>query len=332
MWSRVLVVLPFVASCGKHAASQPPPAKPVNGAPVAFVVDKVTPDKLSLRAYNFGDKASDGYGILIRYYDAKGEVLVVKEGTPFEATWDHTMFIGHRYTCEPKSWCEFQVDAHDVPAGAVRADAIAERVSARQDDLFTAKDDKWPGSDTEDRRWPKAFAGWDRAARKAAWQGAWAGEGLGLGSKAAWEVKDRDVTFFDKDGAQHFTLLLDSPCTAGFSGGKGGWESVYTIKDGELITGLGDAGSKQGDKTIVCGGGSVFVLEGTTCTQWDDDFGRWQSKPGVCGYKDGGFAYTLNNYESKLLVDGDVIWSEQLKTTHAKRFADLAAAKASQGL
>jgi hypothetical protein len=290
-----------------------------------------------VRGYNFGDKAIAGYDVMIRYYDAKGAVVTVKPGTPFEATWDSWSFMGRKYTCEPKAWCTLALKGLEVPASAVKADMLAQRLTSTDDaNVFAGSDAIWPGSDKEQRTWPAAFAPWDRDARKAAWQGTWAGEGVGLGTHAAWTVNGFDIKFVDSKGEQTFTLTIDSPCTAGFSGGHGGWESAYTLQNGQLITGLGDAGARAGDKTIVCGGGSVFLLDGTTCTQWDDDFGRWQSKPGTCGFKDDAgkqvFAYTLNGYESKLAVDGDAIWSDQLAHTHATKYPDLAAAKASQQL
>jgi hypothetical protein len=50
------------------------------------------------------------------------------------------------------------------------------------------------------------------------------------------------------------------------------------------------------------------------------------------GQRQGDLPLQVDGYESKLLVDGDVIWSEQLKMTHATKQPDLAAAKAAQGL
>lgn len=186
------------------------------------------------------------------------------------------------------------------------------------------------------------FAAWDMAKRKAAWQGAWAGDGFSLGDASAWEIKGDDVTFFNKKGEQHFKLSVDSPCTAGFSaksgdGSSSGWTSVYTLKGDELITGLGDAGSRKGDQAIVCGGGSVFAFDGKTCTQWDNHFDRWEKSEGDCGFAKGDkgediFRYKLRDYETKLIVDGDVIWSDQLSRVHATKHPDLAAAKAAQKL
>jgi hypothetical protein len=191
---------------------------------------------------------------------------------------------------------------------------------------------------------PAFIAQWDMAKRKAAWQGAWAGDGFSLGDTAAWEIKGDDVTFVHKKGEEKYKLSVDSPCTAGFSqkdgnGGSGGWESVYTLdKDGQLITGLGDAGSRKGDQAVVCGMGEVWVWDGKACTDWANHFGHWESKPGECGFKkddkgaDVFFYKDMSGYETKLVVDGDVIWSEQLSHAHATKHPDLAAAKAAQKL
>jgi hypothetical protein len=188
---------------------------------------------------------------------------------------------------------------------------------------------------------PAEFTAWDMASRQAAWQGAWAGDGEALGLKAAWTVNGDNVDYFDKNGEKHLTLKLQSPCSAaleehGADGSTSSTITVYTIKDGQLITGLGDAGQKKGDQAVVCGGGKVFTVDAKGCTMWEDDFGRLSSKPGDCGFaKDGDkdiFRYKVDGYESKLIVDGDVIWSEQLSMRHAAKQADLAAAKTTQGL
>lgn len=346
--SLCLVVV--LAACGGKKSSAPPPPQPATGAPLAFVVDKVTPgDKgsLAVRAYNFSDKRIGQYGVLLRYYDKAGEVVTVKPGTPFEKSYDSWSFSGKRFLCEPKSWCSFDIDHLEIPAATVKAEVLAESLTALKDDihfddneLFQLKEHGWPGSDKEPIKWPDAFKPWGDAAKgKAAWQGAWAGDGFGLGNTAAWEVKDDAISFVDKKGPQQFRLTIDSPCTAGFAGGtNGGWQSVYTIKDGQLITGLGDAGQRDGNKALVCGFGSVWSFDGTTCTRWNDHGRRWTSEAGTCGFKqDGGkeiFFYVASNdgYESKLDIDGNTIWSTQLANDHAKKHPDLAAAKAAQKL
>lgn len=190
---------------------------------------------------------------------------------------------------------------------------------------------------------PAFVSQWDMAKRRAAWQGAWAGDGFSLGDTSAWEIKGDDVTMINKKGEKHYTLTVDSPCTAGFgektAGGNGGWESVYTLdKDGQLVTGLGDAGSRKGDQAVVCGMGEIWVWDGKACTDWSHNFGNWESKPGECGFKkddkgaDTFFYKDTSGYETKLIVDGDVIWSEQLSHAHATKLPDLAAAKAAQKL
>jgi hypothetical protein len=188
---------------------------------------------------------------------------------------------------------------------------------------------------------PPAFAAWDMSARQQAWQGAWAGDGEAAGAKAAWQIDGTNIDFFDKSGEKHMTLKLQSPCSAAFEehGADGSTSStiaVFTLKDGQLITGLGDAGQKKGDTAVVCGGGKVFTLDAKGCTMWEDDFGRLSQKPGDCGFtKDNGkdaFRYKIDGYETTDLVDGDVIWSQQLSMTHAAKHPDLAAAKAAQGL
>jgi hypothetical protein len=350
---RACLCLLFVlAACGKKS-NDPPPAKPSTGAPVAFVVDKVTPGddmkgSLDVRAYNFSAKRVAQYGVLIRYSDASGKVVKIKVGTPFEKSFDRLGFSGKDYLCEPTSWCSFAIQHLDVPAKAVKAEVLAATVRALKDDihfedaeLFDLNADGWPGAEKDappTAEWPAAFAPWDRTAREAAWQGAWAGDGNAAGAKAAWQVEGDKIDFFDSKGEQHMTLALESPCSAAFKTANGGFISTFTLENGQLVTGLGDAGTRKGDKAIVCGGGDVYTVEGATCTRWSNHFDRWESEPGTCGFKqDGGkdvfwYQHKNDNYEYKLQIAGDVIWSEQLAGRHAQKLPDLAAAKAAQGL
>src|SRR5204863_6148338 len=92
--SFVLVFVVSLAACGSKKSSAPPPPTPATGAPIAFVVDKVTPGEdmkgsLDVRAYNFSAKRVAQYSILIRYYDPTGAVVRIKQGTPFENSYDH---------------------------------------------------------------------------------------------------------------------------------------------------------------------------------------------------------------------------------------------------
>ena len=146
-----------VVGCGK-GKSEPPPAKPATGAPMAFVATKVTPGDnhdgaVAVRAYNFSDKTIAQYAVLLRYHDAGGAVLKVKPGTPFEADFDHWSFSGLSFKCAPTSWCEFTLDHLDVPAGAAKADVVASRLTALKDDihfedkeLFEMDQMSWPAS------------------------------------------------------------------------------------------------------------------------------------------------------------------------------------------
>ncbi len=341
----VFLVLTFAACGGKKASNDPPPPAPATGAPLAFVVDKIESKGLDVRAYNFSDKKIGQYAILLRYYDKAGAVVTVKPGTPFEDSFDTWSFSGRSFICEPKSWCSFSLDHLEIPAGAVKAEILASSLRALKDDttfedkdLFELPEHRWPGSENEPARWPEPFTAWmDPAKAKAAWQGAWSGDGFGLGDTAAWLVEGDKITFVNRKGEKHYTLTIDSPCTAGYSGGDGGWVNVYMIKDGQLITGLGDAGQKNGNKALVCGGGDTWLFDGTTCTRWQNHLKRWESGPGKCGFKqDAGkdifFYVSSGDYESKLLIDGDTIWSEQLARDHAQKHPDLAAAKAAQKL
>jgi hypothetical protein len=185
--------------------------------------------------------------------------------------------------------------------------------------------------------YPAAFAAWDMASRQAAWQGAWAGDGGAAGWKAAWQIDGTKIDMVDGKGEKHLDLELQSPCSAAFvehgsDGSTSSTISTYTLQNGQLITGLGDAGQKKGDQAIVCGGGKIFTVDAKGCTEWEDNFGHLESKPGDCGFTADGFRYKTDGMETKLLVDGDVIWSEQLEMTHATKQPDLAAARKAQGL
>ena len=188
---------------------------------------------------------------------------------------------------------------------------------------------------------PAEFQKWDLKGRLAAWQGAWAGEGGSLGNKAAWQITGDKMTFVDSKGEKQLTFALESPCTAKFTettadGASSSTIPTYTLKDGALITGLGSAGQKKGDTAIVCASGNVYTVDAKGCQEWGNMFDKWEAKPATCGFRKDGdkdvFFYTSFGSESTLIVDGDVIWSEQLRDAHAAKHPDLAAAKAAQGL
>ena len=156
---RNLLVLGFVltAACGgKKESSDPPPPKPSTGAPIAFVAKgfKAGTDRggsVDVAGYNFGDKPVAQYWLLFQYSDAAGNVLRVKQGTPFEKDHDFMTLSGRKYTCEPKSWCSFKVDNLDVPEKTAKVEVLAKSVTAIKDGkfedepLFELDTMDWPG-------------------------------------------------------------------------------------------------------------------------------------------------------------------------------------------
>lgn len=145
---------------GSAKITDPPPARPTTGAPLAFEVTKVTPGEdrkgeLETRAYNFSDKKIAGYGIMMRYLDKDGKVTKVNVGTPFEKDHDSWSMSGPKFACEPSSWCSFKIDSLNVPAAAVKAEIVAHSLRAiaadgvafEQPDLFSL-----PGGGLD---WPK---------------------------------------------------------------------------------------------------------------------------------------------------------------------------------
>lgn len=353
-WAVALVVATACKGGEASGRQAPPPAAASNGAPMAFVVDKITPGPagfadgdLATRAYNFSEKKIASYKIVVRYYDKTGAVLPVQVGTPFEKTFDTQFFAGRSYLCAPKTWCDLKLENLNVPAAAVKADILPTKLvtvaadGVKLDDkhpVFESPEEGWPGADKEPTKWPTAFADFgDAATSQAAWQGAWAGEGFGIGSTAAWHVAGEKMTFIDKaKGEQQFTLSIESPCSAGVGKTGGGWVNTYTLRNGELITGLGDAGYRKGNAALVCGGGSIWHFNGTACTRWDLRFRKWESAPATCGLRQEEgkdiFFYSQSDSETKVPIDGDTVWSAQLANTHAKKFPDFAAAKSAQGL
>jgi len=141
------------------------------------------------------------------------------------------------------------------------------------------------------------FEAWDMDARRAAW-------------------KDQPLA---TPGA---TREIISPCESketviGADGSKMGTITHYTLRDGKLVHGLGDAGAKKGNEAIACISNALFVLDASgTCTQWDDPWneGKYDKTPATCGFSADGtkFTATLRGHDYELLVQGDALLSEQL--------------------
>lgn len=186
------------------------------------------------------------------------------------------------------------------------------------------------------------FAGWDLEARKAAFQGAHHTPGDAIGSWQAWDVKGDKVTIYDGTAEKTLELAITSPCTAKTTERDGDSSSSttshYTLKDGAIVMGLGNAGSRRGPEAIACVSNRIFTVDAAgACAEWEQDMfddTRWESKPGTCGFARAGdkeiFKATVDGFESELLVEGDALLSEQLARVHSEKVADFAAAKAAR--
>jgi hypothetical protein len=179
------------------------------------------------------------------------------------------------------------------------------------------------------------FASWDLDARRAAFQGALITDGK------AWNVQGDKVTVWDGKAEQTFGFEVVSPCevkvteTSADGTSSSSTTSHYTLKDGAIVMGLGDAGSRRGAEAVACVSNQALVLDAQgTCTavEYDDFMNKWKTEPATCGFaKDGDkevFKATVNGMDHVLVVDGDTLWSEQLASTHSQKAADFAAAKA----
>ena len=183
---------------------------------------------------------------------------------------------------------------------------------------------------------PPAFAAWDLPARAKAWQGAWVTE-ASLGSPIAYEIKGAVATSWDGKAEKQLSFELESPCSAKLTehtaSGSSGTTSHFTLRNGALATGLGDAGSRKGKTAVACISNEVLTLdEAGTCLSWSSMFDRWKSEPSTCGFaqKDGKEVFTakIHGMDTTLIVEGDALLSEQLSKVSAAHHADFAAAKA----
>ena len=148
------ILLGFVVACGGSKSSEPAPAQPPTGAPMAVQATslKAAGDmngEAEVKAYNFSDKKITSYTLLFRYKDASGNVLKVKPGTAFEKEHDFMSLSGNKYACEPKSWCTTKVEMLSVPKDAKTADVVAARIAdAEGKELFALPEGslEWPAS------------------------------------------------------------------------------------------------------------------------------------------------------------------------------------------
>jgi hypothetical protein len=186
---------------------------------------------------------------------------------------------------------------------------------------------------------PAAFSTWDLPARAKAWQGARVTE-QSLGFSIALEVKGASATIWDGKVEKQLGFALESPCSAklvehGADGSSSSTTTHFTIKNGALVEGLGDAGSRKGKAAVACISNQVLTLDDAgTCLAWSSMFDDWKSGPATCGFtqKDGKDVFTanVNGRDTSLVVDGDALLSEQLVQKSSVSFPDFAAAKAAR--
>ena len=186
------------------------------------------------------------------------------------------------------------------------------------------------------------FAGWDMAKRTAAFQGAHVTPGSSLGRWEAWNVEGDKVTIWDGTAEKTYEFALLSPCEAKVTereeGGSSSTTSHYTLRDGAIVKGLGDAGSRRGPEAIACISNLLFTLDAKgTCTELKAkrfNEGQYEEAPGTCGFRQDGdkevFFAVVRGRETVLEVHGDALLSSQLARTHSEKVADFAAAKAAR--
>ncbi len=185
---------------------------------------------------------------------------------------------------------------------------------------------------------PAVFAQWDMPGRAQAWQGAWLSQ-PGVGFFLAVEVTGARVASWDGKVEKNMVFALESPCSAKFiersTAGESSSTTHFTVKDGKLLAGLGDAGSRNGKAAIVCASNVILALDASgKCTQFTPSFGNYSEGSGRCALASKAgvevFTATIAGTPLELIVDGDAIYSAQLGKTPDQGFADFAAAKAAR--
>jgi hypothetical protein len=185
------------------------------------------------------------------------------------------------------------------------------------------------------------FAGFDFAAAKQAWQGAWVLEGDVVGSHVAWLVEGDRVRVFDGQTERELGFAVYSPCQVTTThDGEDGSVTTYTnftFVGDQLHAGLGSsgtvaagpAGTSDSEKVIVCDGGKTYVLTGDRCVAWSELFDDWKDEPATCTLEGQGA-------DRKFVVDGRSIGflgeaslgTEQMRANVASKQPNFDAAKA----
>ena len=184
---------------------------------------------------------------------------------------------------------------------------------------------------------PPAPWTYDAAAIQSKLQGAWVMKDQGyLGSVEAWEIKGDQVKMWDSKAntEKTATLKIDAPCQLTVSvKTKDGTEGTvgHFVFDGDTLhMGLGDAGVKQGDKTIACMSNGVFVLDASGCKFYTEMFDKWEAKDATCSLAADKFKASNKtfSYDGEMAVHGNVLAGDQLWTNTPTKVASYDEAKA----
>ena len=160
-----------------------------------------------------------------------------------------------------------------------------------------------------------------------------------LGFSVALRVDGATATMWDGTAEKHLEFALESPCSATFTerspSGSSSTTTHFTIKNGVLVAGLGDAGSRHGTSAIACVSNQILTLDDAgACLAWSTQFDEWKSKPAACGFAQRAghevFTATLEGADRELVIDGDAMMSDQLAQSPGTAFPDFAAAKAAR--
>jgi hypothetical protein len=174
----------------------------------------------------------------------------------------------------------------------------------------------------------------DAAAVEKKLQGAWVVKDHGyLGSVEAWNVTGNHVKIWDakSDKETDNTLVIKGPCVYEIQEPGGSSTVSHYVFDGDTLhMGLGDAGVKQDGKIVACMSNGVFVLDGTKCAFYLDDFGKWSPEEGTCSLD--GLNFKASNasfhYDGSMPAHGDVFASDQLWNNAPVKAASYDEAKA----
>jgi hypothetical protein len=175
------------------------------------------------------------------------------------------------------------------------------------------------------------FAGFDFAAAKQAWQGAWVLEGDVIGSRVAWLVEGDRLRVFDGKTERQLSFAVYSPCQVTTTDEAEGVTTYtsFVFVDKQLHAGLGSSGTVVGDSTIVCTGGKTYVLTGEKCEAWSELFDDWKSEPASCKVEGEGDARAfVVDGQSIPFLGPNSLGTDQMKANAAQWHSDFEAAKA----